>query len=58
MHNPWERHLRLALVLAAAALALGEFANVFLGAALAAMAFFVAMRPLFRNDLALPVPAA
>lgn len=49
MHRPWEKHLSLALALAAAAFAVGEIWNVMAGAAIAAVAFFVALRPLFRN---------
>jgi hypothetical protein len=49
MRRPWEKHLRVALVLAAVALAVGEFVNLMAGAAIGAGAFFVAMRPLFRR---------
>jgi hypothetical protein len=45
--RPWEKHLRLALVLCALAFAAGEFWNLMAGAALGAAAFFVALRPLF-----------
>ena len=51
MTRPWEKHFRIALVLAAAAFAVGEFWNVAAGAAIAAVAVFVALRPLFRRDL-------
>ena len=36
-------------MLAAIAFAVGEFWNVMVGAAIGAAAFFVALRPLFRN---------
>lgn len=49
MHRPWEKHLSVAFVLAAAAFAVGEVWNVMAGAAIGAVAFFVALRPLFRN---------
>jgi hypothetical protein len=49
MHRPWEKHLSAALVLAAVAFAVGELWSVMAGAAIAAAAFFVALRPLFRN---------
>ncbi|MCC2676136.1 MAG: hypothetical protein K0R58_3083 [Ramlibacter sp.] len=45
--RPWEKHLRLALVLCALAFAAGELWNLMAGAALGAAAFFVALRPLF-----------
>ena len=47
--NTWEKHLCLALVLASVAFAVGELQNAFWGAAVAAVAFFVTMRPLFRG---------
>ena len=50
MHRPWEKHLRLALVLLAIAFALAELWNVMAGCAIAAIAFFVALRPLFRSE--------
>jgi len=50
MKRPWEKHLRVAVVLLAAAFALGVFWSVMGGCALAAVAFFVALRPLFRRD--------
>jgi hypothetical protein len=49
MHRPWEKHLSTAIVLAAVAFAVGELWNVAAGTAIAAVAFFVALRPLFRN---------
>ena len=49
MHRPWEKHLSIALMLAAIAFAVGELWSVMGGAAIAAVAFFVALRPLFRN---------
>jgi len=49
MHRPWEKHLSLAILLAATAFAVGELWNAMAGAAIAAAAFFVALRPLFRN---------
>jgi hypothetical protein len=49
MHRPWEKHLSTATVLAAAAFAVGELWNVMAGSAIGAAAFFVALRPLFRN---------
>jgi small-conductance mechanosensitive channel len=49
MHRPWEKHLSIAIALAAAALAVGELWNLMAGAAVGAVAFFVALRPLFRN---------
>ena len=49
MRRPWEKHLRMALVLSAVAFAVGVVWNVLAGAAIAAIAFFVALRPLFRN---------
>jgi hypothetical protein len=50
MRRPWEKHLRMAFVLLAVAFALAVFWDVMAGAALAAVALFVALRPLFRND--------
>lgn len=47
MNRPWEKHLSVALLLAAAALAIGEFWNAMAGSAMGAVAFFVGMRPLF-----------
>jgi hypothetical protein len=49
MHRPWEKHLSAAIILAAAAFAVGELVNLVAGAAIGAVAFFVALRPLFRN---------
>lgn len=49
MRRPWEKHLRIAVVLAALAFAVGELWDVFAGAVLAAIAIFVALRPLFRK---------
>lgn len=49
MHRPWEKHLSVAIALAAIAFAVGEVWNVLAGAAIGAMAFFAALRPLFRN---------
>ena len=49
MHRPWEKHLRLAVVLAAAAFAVGVVWNEMAGSAIAASAVFVALRPLFRS---------
>ena len=49
MLRPWEKHLRLAFVLLAVAFAAAEFWNVAAGSAIAAVAFFVALRPLFRK---------
>lgn len=50
MDNPWERHLSAAVLLVSVAVVTGEFWNAFAGAAIAAAAFFVAMRPLFCSD--------
>jgi hypothetical protein len=50
MRRPWEKHLRLALVLAAVAFAAAVFWSHIAGSAIAAIAIFVALRPLFRND--------
>lgn len=49
MRRPWEKHLSAAIVLAAVAFAIGVIWNVMAGAAIAAVAFFVALRPLFRS---------
>ena len=49
MNRPWEKHLSAALLLAAIAVATGEIWNPMAGAAIGAVAFFVALRPLFRN---------
>jgi hypothetical protein len=49
MNRPWEKHLSAAIVLAAAAFAVGELWSGVAGAAIAAAAVFVALRPLFRN---------
>ena len=49
MRRPWEKHFRIAIVLAAAAFAVGVLWNVMAGCALAAAAVFVALRPLFRH---------
>jgi hypothetical protein len=49
MHRPWEKHLSTAIVIAAIAFAVGVFWNVMAGTAIGAVAFFVALRPLFRN---------
>jgi 4-hydroxybenzoate polyprenyltransferase len=49
MHQPWQKHLGLALVLLAIAFAAAEFWNPMAGAAVVAAAVFVALRPLFRN---------
>ncbi|MEJ8836812.1 hypothetical protein [Ramlibacter sp. AN1133] len=54
MKRPWEKHLSLAIVLSAVAFALWQFWNVMAGAAVAAVAVFVALRPLFRKDRNLP----
>jgi multisubunit Na+/H+ antiporter MnhG subunit len=51
MRNPWETHLSAALALSAVAFAVWEFGSELAGAALFAAALFVALRPLFRNDL-------
>ena len=52
MQRPWEKHISAAIVLAAVAFAVGETWNVMAGAAVAAVAVFVALRPFFRNDVA------
>jgi hypothetical protein len=49
MHRPWEKHLSTAIVLAAVAFAVGELWSPMAGAGIGAAAFFVALRPLFRN---------
>ena len=49
MRRPWEKHLSIALMLAAIAFAVGELWSSMAGAAIGAAAFFVALRPLFRN---------
>ena len=49
MRRPWEKHFRMAIVLAAAAFAVGVLWNVMAGCALGAIALFVALRPLFRH---------
>jgi hypothetical protein len=49
MRHPWEKHLSLALVLAAVAFAVAELWNLMAGAAIGAVGVFVALRPLFRN---------
>lgn len=54
MHRPWEKHLRIAIFLTAVAVAVGELWNVMAGAAIAAVAVFVALRPLFRKGLDRP----
>jgi len=50
MHRPWEKHLRMAIVLSAVAFAVAELWNVMAGSAIAAVALFVALRPLFRSE--------
>ena len=50
MRRPWEKHLRMALVLSAVAFAVGEFWSLMAGSAIAAVAVFVALRPLFRKE--------
>jgi hypothetical protein len=49
MRRPWEKHLRLALLLGVVAFAVGELWNLFAGAVIGAIAIFVALRPLFRK---------
>jgi hypothetical protein len=49
MRRPWEKHLRMAVLLAAVAFAAGVLWNLMAGAAIGAAAFFVALRPLFRE---------
>jgi hypothetical protein len=46
-HRPWEKHFRMALVLAALGFAAGVLLNLMAGAALGAAALFVVLRPLF-----------
>jgi hypothetical protein len=48
MRRPWEKHLRIAVVLIALAFAAWVMWNEMAGAAIAAIALFVALRPLFR----------
>ena len=50
MHRPWEKHLRMAIVLSAMAFAAAELWNLMAGSAIAAVALFVALRPLFRKE--------
>lgn len=50
MQRPWEKHLRAAFLLSAIAFAVGVLWHPMAGAALGAVAVFVALRPLFRND--------
>ena len=50
MLRPWEKHLRLAVVLSAVAFAVAEVWDVMAGSAIAAVAVFVALRPLFRKE--------
>jgi hypothetical protein len=50
MRRPWQTHLSIAFAVLAAAFAVSEFWSGLAGAALAAVAFFIAMRPLFRKD--------
>jgi hypothetical protein len=50
MHRPWEKHLRMAVVLSAIAFAVAVFWNLMAGSAIAAVALFVALRPLFRKE--------
>jgi hypothetical protein len=47
MHRPWEKHFRMAVVLSALGFAASVFWNPMAGAALGAVALFVALRPLF-----------
>jgi hypothetical protein len=47
MRRPWRKHLSYALLVAAIAFAVGETLEPLAGAALGAVAFFIAMRPLF-----------
>lgn len=47
MNRPWEKHLSAAFLLSAGAFAVWELWNAMAGAALGALAFFIAMRPLF-----------
>ena len=48
MRRPWEKHLSSAIVLAAVAGAVAVVWNLMVGAGIAAVAVFVALRPLFR----------
>ena len=50
MRRPWEKHLRMAIVLSAIAFAVAEVWNLMAGCAIAAVAVFVALRPLFRKE--------
>jgi len=52
VRRPWERHLRIAFVLVSVAVAVAEFWSVPAGVALGAVAFFVALRPLFMRHRA------
>lgn len=47
MNRPWEKHLSAAFLLSAGAFAVWELWNAMAGSALGALAFFIAMRPLF-----------
>jgi hypothetical protein len=47
MRRPWEKHFRMAVLLAAIAFAAAVFWNLMAGAALGAVALFIALRPLF-----------
>jgi hypothetical protein len=47
MNRPWEKHLRTAILLLSIAFAAAVLWNRMAGAALAAIALFVALRPLF-----------
>lgn len=47
MRRPWQKHFSYALLIAAVGFAVGELLNPLAGAALGAVAFFVALRPLF-----------
>ena len=49
MRRPWEKHLRMAFLLAAVAFAVGVMWNLMAGAGIGAIALFVALRPLFRK---------
>jgi hypothetical protein len=49
MYRPWQKHLSAAFALASIAFAVGVLLNALAGAAIGAVAFFVALRPLFRN---------
>ena len=50
MRRPWEKHLRMALVLSAIAFAVAVFWSRMAGSAIGAVALFVGLRPLFRKD--------